>query len=120
MCELRRHGSSRLSDFESGASMSAGLIWLLLVALILLCSVPWMVRDFRRAPKLPPEKWLRRPRLLWEPRDMWVGVYREPATRRTYICFVPCIVLLLEPTQAAKDAMDQSPSRGRSGVPNGS
>lgn len=41
--------------------------------------------------------------LLWEPRDLWVGVYwtreRKPGWRRSvievYVCVVPCLPLKL-------------------------
>lgn len=59
--------------------------------------IPLGVREVKRAPKLPPEKQARRIRLVWEPHDLWVGVYRDPANRRTYVCLLPCVVLLLEP-----------------------
>lgn len=74
--------------------MSFGTAWLITVGVLLVCCVPWMVRDAMRAPKLPAR---RRLRVMWEPRDMWVGVYREPSTRRTYICLVPAVVLVLAP-----------------------
>jgi hypothetical protein len=70
------------------------LLWLLAVGITVLFALPVIIRDFRRAPRLPQR---RRLRLLWEPRDMWVGVYREPARRRTYICPIPGVVLLLAP-----------------------
>jgi hypothetical protein len=76
------------------------LVWLLAVVLAVLLAAPSMIRDFRRAERLPPR---RRLRLLWEPRDMWVGVYREPAKRRTYICLIPGVVLLLAPSSGDGD-----------------
>jgi hypothetical protein len=35
-------------------------------------------------------------RLLWEPRDLWLGVYRDPTKRRTYICLLPCLPIVIE------------------------
>ena len=32
----------------------------------------------------------------WEPRDLWVGVYREPSSRRTFVCLLPCLPVIFE------------------------
>lgn len=37
-------------------------------------------------------------RLLWEPRDFWLGAYHDPAKRRLYICVLPCLPVVIERT----------------------
>jgi hypothetical protein len=37
-----------------------------------------------------------RARLVWEPRDLWLGVYRDPTRHRVYVCLVPCLPIVLE------------------------
>lgn len=37
-----------------------------------------------------------RVRVLWEPRDLWLGVYRDTAKRRLYICVLPCLPIVIE------------------------
>jgi len=34
--------------------------------------------------------------VLWEPRDLWFGVYRDPEHRRIYICLLPCFPIVIE------------------------
>lgn len=45
---------------------------------------------------VPPTR-LRRVRVKWEPRDLWIGCYwtRDPAVR-IYVCLVPCLVVIFE------------------------
>jgi hypothetical protein len=31
-----------------------------------------------------------------EPRDLWIGAYRDPAAGRTYVCLVPCFPIVFE------------------------
>lgn len=38
-------------------------------------------------------------RLMWDPRDLWVGVYRDTSRRRTYVCLVPCLAIVIERTR---------------------
>lgn len=45
-------------------------------------------------------------RWIWEPRDLWIGVYREPATRRTFICPLPCLVLVVSRAALSPDERD--------------
>lgn len=35
-------------------------------------------------------------RLLWEPRDLWLGAYRDTANRRLYVCVLPCLPIVIE------------------------
>lgn len=36
-------------------------------------------------------------KLIWEPRDLWVGVYWDHAdgALRLYICLIPCLPILV-------------------------
>lgn len=36
-------------------------------------------------------------RLLWEPRDMWIGVFTNRANgfRLVYVCLLPCLPIVL-------------------------
>lgn len=78
--------------------MSQGTIFVVAVVIVALAIIAYnvarMVQSYRAAPPLPGG--YRRFRLLWEPRDLWVGVYRDPANRRTYVCPLPCVVILIE------------------------
>jgi len=40
-------------------------------------------------------------RLLFEPRDLWVGVYWDlrPKELRIYVCFLPCLPILITVTR---------------------
>lgn len=54
------------------------------------------------AADVPPTA-LRRVRLKWEPRDLWIGCYwtRDPVVR-IYLCFVPFLVLIFEECQPSR------------------
>lgn len=37
----------------------------------------------------------KRVQIKYEPRDLWIGAYRDPANRRIYVCIVPCLPFVI-------------------------
>jgi hypothetical protein len=44
--------------------------------------------------------------LLWEPRDLWVGVYLDPQAQgmRVYVCLLPCLPVRISWWQKGEEA----------------
>ena len=57
------------------------------IAVAMVVTLPGLIRAPRR----------KCVRLIIEPRDLWIGVYRDTDKRRTYVCVVPCVALVFEP-----------------------
>lgn len=49
-----------------------------------------------------------RVRLYFEPRDLWIGAYRDTAKRLLYVCPLPCLVVLIRlgPPCPAKPSLE--------------
>lgn len=75
--------------------MSFGVAYSIALGALLALMLVTVVRPaLRDAEKLPPR---RRVTLLFERRDLWVGVYRDTARGTTYICPLPCVVIRFAP-----------------------
>ena len=46
-------------------------------------------------------------RIQWEPRDLWVGVFRTPCRHHprwlVYVCIVPCLPIVIEIPRKTKE-----------------
>lgn len=51
-----------------------------------------------RDPREPRTLRAWRVRLMWEPRDLWLGAYRDTARCRLYVCLLPCLPVVIERT----------------------
>jgi hypothetical protein len=51
-----------------------------------------------------PKRWSIR--MLWEPRDLWVGVYwtrPRPYALQVYVCLLPCVPILVTHVVAPRE-----------------
>lgn len=37
----------------------------------------------------------RRVRVMFEPRDLWLGVFVDTAKKRIYVCLLPCLPVVI-------------------------
>lgn len=84
--------------------MNVGVLYGVVSIVVLMAAIIVVLKAPRRDGLQP------RIRLYFEPRDLWIGAYRDTAKRLLYVCPLPCLVVLIRlgPLRAADQSRETS------------